>query len=83
MDSARIVADHAAQRVVRVGSGIGTIGEVVRLGLFPQVIENEPRLYAGDFTGGIDLEDPVQVFRVVDDDRNIARLAAKAGSAAA
>ena len=44
MHAAGIVAEHAAERVVIVGGGIGAEGQMVLLGCVPQRVEHAARL---------------------------------------
>ena len=44
VDAAGVVADHPAQRVVRVRRGVGGEGQVVPLGLGAEDVEHRPRL---------------------------------------
>jgi hypothetical protein len=83
MDAAGIVADHAAERVVVVRRRIGAEGEMVRLGGVSQIVEYDARLDPGEPLRGVDGQDMVEVFGVVDDHRSVAALARQARAAAA
>ncbi len=84
VDAAGVVADHPAERAVVVRRRIGPEGEIVLLRSCPRrSIEHDTRLDARSLRHGVDLEDPVQVLREVDDHRDVAALAGEAGAAAA
>ena len=83
MDAARVVADHAAQRVVAVRRWIGRERQVMPLGGVAQRIEHDARLDARFLALCIERHDAVQVLRHIDDDGGVAALAAQARSAAA
>ena len=76
--AARVVADHAAQRAAAVRGGVGTERELVRFGPAPQRVEDDAGLDAGEPTFRIDLQDPVHVFREVEDDGDVAALPGEA-----
>ena len=81
--AARIVADHAAERVVRMRRRVRRERQVMRLGGVAQVVEHDARLDARELALGIELDDAVQVLGEVDDDRDVAALAGEARAAAA
>ena len=83
VNAARVVADHPAERAVVVRRRIGREGQVLLLGFLPQRVQHQPWLHARAAAGVIDVDDPVQVFRAVDDERDVAALAGQAGAAAA
>ena len=58
VDAARIVADHPAQRVVRVRRGVGGEGEVVLLRLEAEDVEDGARLNPRQLLLGIDRRAP-------------------------
>ena len=75
VNAARVVADHSADRAVRVRRGIGTEGELVVLGGVAEIVEDDAGLHARVFRVGIELDDLVQVLRKVHDDGDVAALA--------
>ena len=83
VDAARVVADHPAQRVVRVRRGVGREGQVVPLGLGAEDVEHRARLDPRQLRRGVDREDLVEVLRPVDDDGDVAAAAGQARAAAA
>ena len=83
MRAARVVADHAADRAVRVGGRVRREGEVVRFGDGAQIIKHNARLHTREAGLGVEFEDLVHVAREVDDDGDIASLAGKPGAATA
>ena len=83
MHAARVVADHAAQRVAIVRGRIGAEREVSRLGLVPQIVQDGPRLDPRPTLVPVDLEHVVHVFAHVHDHGRIARGAGEIRGAAA
>src|SRR5207248_9059914 len=84
MPAAGVVAEHPAERAVRVRGRIRPEGEAMPLGRdAAQVVEDAARLYARDAAAGVDLEDVVEVLREVDQHRRVAALAGEARAAAA
>ena len=81
--AARVVAYHAAQRAAAVGGGIGAEGEAMLLGRVAQRIAHHARLDQRRLRARVDRQHPVQVFRGVDDDRDIHALAVLRSAAAA
>ena len=57
--------------------------EAVRLELAVQFVEHDARLDHAAAAGGVDLDQAVEIFRAVDDQREIDRLPALRGAAAA
>ena len=80
---AGVVAEHAAQRVAIVGRGIGTEREAVHLRRIPEHVEVAAGLDDGEAGHGVDVHDPVEVLRAVDDDCDIGSLSGEARAAAA
>ncbi len=62
---------------------IGTEREVALIGGVSEIVENDPWLHACSGRCGVDAEDPIEVLRRVDDDRDVATLAGDARAAAA
>ncbi len=81
--AAGVVADHPAQRVVRMRRRVRRERQVVALRGVAQVVEHDARLDARRPRDGIERDDAVQVFREVDDDRDVAALPGEARAAAA
>jgi hypothetical protein len=81
--SAGVVADHAAERVVRVRGRIGREGEAVAARGVPQVVEHAAGLDARGLRCRVDLEHAVHVLREIEQHGDVARLPAKARAAAA
>src|SRR5215470_4704664 len=83
MSTARVVADHAAERAAAVGRRIGAEGQFVLLGAGAQRIENDTRLNPGEAALRNDVEDPVHVLREVEDDGDVTTLPGEARARAA
>ena len=83
MHAAGVVADHAAERVVVVGGGIGAEGQAVLRGFRAQVVEDAAGFDAGEAALGIDRDHAVEVLGEVDHDGGVAALAGEARAAAA
>ena len=83
MHAARVVAHHAAERVVIVRRGIGAKGEMMFLRRVAEDIEIAARLNARQFLFEVDPDDAVQIFREVGHDGGVARLPAQARAPAA
>ena len=81
--AARVVSDHAAERAARVRRGVRSEREAVALGRVPQVVQDDARLDARPLIGGVDLQDPPEVLRRVDDDSDVAALSRQARARAA
>ncbi|HKF35379.1 MAG TPA: hypothetical protein VKB35_00645 [Ktedonobacteraceae bacterium] len=81
--AAGIVADHAAQRTLRVGRRIGAESEMRALGGGAQHIQDDAGLDACDLPPRIDREDGAHVLGHVDDDGGVAALPCQASPAAA
>ena len=79
----RVVADHAAQRAVVVGGGIGPEHELRLRGRSLQRVEDRARQHTRAAGDRIDLQHPVQVFADVDHHGDVAALAGQAGAAPA
>src|SRR5216117_4156180 len=74
MDAAGVIADHAAEAAPFVSGGIGAEGEMKFLSRSGQLLVNDSRLDSREFFNRIDLNDPIHVFGVIDDDRDVAAL---------
>jgi hypothetical protein len=82
VDSAGVVADHAADGAAVVTGGIGSEGEVMFFGGVAQLVENDSGLHASDAASGIDLEDRGHVLGKIEDDGDVAALAGERRSSA-
>jgi hypothetical protein len=82
MDSARVVADHAADSAVLVRRRIGSERQSIMGRRSAQRIERRAWLDARAPTIGIDFEDAVHVFRKVEYDARVAALAGQTRPAA-
>ena len=78
MRAARVVSDHAAKRATAVRRGIRPEGQLMRLRLVAQSVEDDARFYSGKSFACIQLRDPIHIFREVEHDRDIAALACQA-----
>ena len=74
MDAAGVIADHAAEAAPFVGGGIGAEGVMESLSRSGQLLVNDSRLDSRELLDRIDLNDPIHVFGVIDDDRDVAAL---------
>ncbi len=83
VDAARVVANHSTQRASAVRGRIGREREVMRFGGIAQAIQHDARLHAGCQPFRIERDDPVHVFRKIEDHRHVAALAGEACAAAA
>ena len=83
MNAARVIADHAAQRVVRVGGRIGSEREVVLLGFAAKNVEHGPRLNPSQLAVGVDGDNLIEIFGPIHDDGHIAAASREARSATA
>src|SRR6185437_16077705 len=81
MHAARIVADHASKRAVFMSGRIGRESQMVFFGCIPQVVVDQAGFNPGILVTRIQFQEFVQVFRKVDNDRDIATLSSEAGSA--
>jgi hypothetical protein len=81
--AAGVVADHPAEGAVGVGRGVGREGEAVDLGGIAELIADHAGLDSRCPGLCIDLHDPVQILRKVEDDGDIAGLPGEARPAAA
>src|ERR1700739_2464225 len=82
MHTARVVADHPAEIAVLVRRGIRAESKIKLVGSLAQLIQHNTRLGPGKFFRWIDLKNQIQIFREIDNDRDGARLAVRAGSCA-
>jgi hypothetical protein len=80
---AGVVADHPPQRVVRVRRGVGSERQTVLRHVLTELVEHQPRLDAGPTLLDVHFEHAIEVFREVDDDRDVAALACQRRAAAA
>ena len=83
VDATRIIADHSAQVAIFVGRRIGTVRQVVLIGVLTKMVEHYARLYPGIFLLGIQLDDLVQVLREINNHGHVAALPGQTGSPAA
>ena len=81
MRTARIVAYHAVQRIVRVGCGIGCESETCFAGCVTQVIEHHAGLRSCRLRITVYLQDLVQILGKIHHHGNVATLPAQAGAA--
>ena len=79
--AAGIVAGHAAQRALRRGRDVDRIPEPMRTQLAIEVVEHDAGLDHAAPVLGIEFENAVQVFRTIDHQRMVDRLAALGGAA--
>ena len=78
--AAGVVAGHPAQRGLRRSRHVHRKAQLVRLELDIETIEHDPRLDHDLATCNIELDDAVQIFRVVDDQRCADGLTALGGA---
>ena len=83
MHAAGVVADHSAERAMRVRRGIRAERELVLLGLGAEIVEHDAGLDARELANGIELDHTIHVLREVEDDGDVAALAGQARPAAA
>jgi hypothetical protein len=83
VNATRVVADHAAERVVGVGGRVGAEGQAVLLGRVAQGVEDAAGFDAGGAGVRVDGQHAVEVAGEVDDERGVAGLAGEARPAAA
>ena len=81
MHTARIVADHAAKCVVIVRRRIGSKRQMMFLGGIAQYVQNAARFDTSKLLIWIEIENAVEIFGKINQDRGIARLPAKACTA--
>ncbi len=74
MDATRIVADHAAKGAVTVSSWVRSKRQLKFLGRIPKIVQDCSRLDPSALVLGVDCDDLVHVFRVVDNDGSVRRL---------
>ena len=74
MDTAGVVADHAADGAAVVSGGVGGEGQVMFFGCVTEMIEHHSGLHAGDAAGGIDLQNIPHVFGEVENHRDVRAL---------
>jgi len=78
VNTAGIVADHAAESAVRVSRRIRGEGQMIPLRPVAQMVEHYSRLHARPFGRGINRHDLAHVPRHVEDHRDVAALAGQA-----
>jgi hypothetical protein len=84
MDSAGVVTYHSPEGALGVRRWVGPKGELVFRGRqMVQLVERATRSHARALPLRVDLENGVQVFGEIDDDRDVATLAGEARSASA
>ena len=81
--AAGIVSDHPAERVVIVRGGVGAESQMMAFGFVAQPVEHDAGLDARCLGLRIEIDQLVQIFREIENDRDIAALAREAGAAAA
>ncbi len=81
--AAGIVADHAADGGARGGRDVDRKPQAVRLEPAVELVEHDAGLDHAAPAGDVELEDVVEMFRAVDDQRRVDGLAALRGAAAA
>src|SRR6185437_8821546 len=74
MRTARVVADHSAERAPRVRRRIGAESQPMRFGRRTQIVEHDARLNSRDPRHRIDLQDRRHIPAEVDDDGFVAAL---------
>jgi hypothetical protein len=82
VDTAGVVADHAADGATVVAGGIGSEGQMMFFGGVAEVIEDNAGLDARDAPFGIDLENVSHVLGEIEHDGDIAALSCERGSTA-
>jgi hypothetical protein len=75
VDTAGVVADHAADGAAVVAGGIWGEGEVIFFGGVAESVEHNSGLDAGDAARGIDFENVRHVAGEIEDDGDVAALA--------
>ena len=83
VDSAGVVADHAAEGAAAVGGGVGCVGEGEVFGGFADAVEDDAGLDVDGAGDGIDRAHLVHVLGEVEDDGGVAALAGERGSCSA
>ena len=83
MHSARIVAEHPADRAAAVRCRIGAEDEPVLSHRAIHLVEHDTGLDAHQFPLHVDVEDAVVILRAIDDDRDVAALPGETRAAAA
>ena len=83
VDAAGVVSDHSPERAARVGRRVRSEREPVPLGRVAQVVQHGSGLDASGAAGGVDLQDPVEVLRGVENDGHVAALPGEARPRAA
>jgi hypothetical protein len=78
MNSAGIISNHAAKSAAVMGCGIRAKGKAIGFCGILKIVENHTGLNASNFSYRIDFEDFVEVFREIENDRDIAALTGKA-----
>src|SRR3546814_1248282 len=82
MDTAAVVADHAAERVAAVGRRIGAEGQMMLLRRVAQRVEAAARLHASEPLLRVERHDPVEMAGEVDHACYVAALPGEARAAA-
>jgi hypothetical protein len=83
MHAARIVSDHAANRATIVSRRIGSKRKPMRRSMSAKIVEYDARTGGTEPFLRIDCDKVVEVFRHVQNDRNVATLARETRAAAA
>ncbi len=83
MSAAGIVTNHSAERASAVRRGVGAKRQMVKFGPFPQPVQHHARLDTRESCLGVDLQNPIHVFREIEDHRDIATLPGQARARAA
>ncbi len=81
--AAGIVAHQAAERRARGGGNIHRKPQPVRLQRAVKLVKNDARLDHAAAAGNVDLQNPREIFRAIDDERFVDRLPRLRGAAAA
>jgi hypothetical protein len=82
MDAARVIAQHAAERAMVMSGGVWAPRQGVGLGSIAECVAYRSGLDTSIFLVRIQLNDVVQIFRPINDNRNVAALACQTCPAA-
>src|SRR5579884_4448433 len=77
MNTAAVIADHAADSAAVVAGGIGSKGQMMFFGGVAEMVQNDSRLHSGRAALGVDLQNLSHVLREIEDDRNVAALSSQ------
>src|SRR3954447_21639833 len=83
MNAARVIADHAAERVTAVSRGVRAKGQVVLSGSVAQLIEHDAGFDARITLLRVHLDNPVHVLREIEQEGEFYGLAGNPGASPA